>query len=234
VRGLKTKLSDLRSAVLSTSEPFDILIFTETWLSDDVLDSELGLANYNLFRCDRNPSTSVHSRGGGVVIAVKNGLFCRELRSSVEYVEQIFVDIHIDYKHLVIGAVYIPPSSDVNVYNAHCNAVESIFSMSPNVDILIVGDYNLPNIRWFNETDGSLQYISTDVCRNIRQAESLYTHFNEFNLYQHNIISNLHGNTLDLLFSSLRCIRVLPAHDPLLPCDPFHPPLQRSRYRLMV
>jgi len=218
----------LCSAVSSTSEPFDVIIFSETWLSDDVPDMELGLANYNLFRCDRNPGTSVHVRGGGVLIAVKSGLFCRELRSSVECVEQVFVDIHIRHKHLVIGAVYIPPSSDINIYNAHCNAVESIFLMSPNSDILIIGDYNLPNMRWFNETDGSLQYVSTGVCRNILQAESVYTCFNELNLYQHNKISNLHGNTLDLLFSTLGCIRVLPAHDPLLPCDPFHPPLSFS------
>jgi len=228
VRGLRTKLCELRSAVFSTSESYDIIILVETWLSGDVPDAELGLANYNIFRLDRKSSTSVHIRGGGVMIAVKNSLFCRELRIFVDCVEQIFINIHIGHKHVIVGAVYIPPSSDADVYAAHCNYFENIFSMSPNTDILIIGDYNLPNVRWFNDTNGSLQYTLGSVCsNNIRQADTLYAYFNEFNFYQHNNISNMHGNTLDL-FSNLRCIRVLPAHDPLLPCDIFHPPLTFS------
>jgi len=52
-----------------------------------------------------------------------------------------------------------------------------------------------------------------------------FTYFNEFNFYQHNNISNMHGNTLDLLFSTLRCIHMFSTHNPLLPYDLFHPPL---------
>jgi len=149
-----------------------------------VPDSELGLANYNIFRLDRNPSTSVHIRGGGVMIAVKNNLFCRELKTSVDCVEQTFISINIGHKHIIVGAVYIPPLSDVDVYTAHCNSIENILSVSPNADILIIGDYNLPNIHWFNDTNGSLQYTSGSVCSNVRQADTLYAYFNEFNFYQ--------------------------------------------------
>jgi len=79
----------------STFEPY-IIIFVETWLSNDV--PELGFLNYNLFRLNRNPDTNVHFRGGGVLIAIKNSLLNRELRSSVYCVEQICIDIHIDHK----------------------------------------------------------------------------------------------------------------------------------------
>jgi len=160
-----------------------------------------------------------------VLITVKSSLFCREIKTYVDCVEQIFVDIHFDHKHLIIGAVYIPPSSDIVVYNAHCKAIENIISILPNADTLIIGDYNLPNTRWFNESNGSLQYTSNGICTMSRQADIIYSYFNEFDFYQHNTISNAYGNTLDLLFSNLRCIHVYAALDPLLPKDVFHPPL---------
>jgi len=55
--------------------------------------------------------------------------------------------------------------------------------MSPNADMLIICDYNLPNIRWFNESNGSLQYTLRGVSNRIQQADTLCTYFNEFNFY---------------------------------------------------
>jgi len=52
-----------------------------------VPDAKLGFVNYNLFRLDRNFDTNMHFRGGGVLIAVKNSLLSRELKSSVYCVE---------------------------------------------------------------------------------------------------------------------------------------------------
>jgi len=211
--------------VLTASKPYDVIILVETWLSGDISNAELGLAYYSLFRLDRNLNTSVHTRGGGVLIAVKSDFFCREIETSVDCVEQIFVDIHFEHKHLIIGAVYIPPSSDIAVYDAHCKAIENIISILPNADTLIIGDYNLPNTRWFNESNGSLQYTSTGICTKSRQADIIYSYFNEFNFYQHNTILNARGNTLDLLFSNLRFIHVHAALESLLSNDVFHPPL---------
>jgi len=85
-----------------------------------VPDAELGFVNYNLFRLDRNPDMKMHFRGGDVLIAVKNSLLSRELRLFVYYVEQIFIDIHIGHKHLIIGTVYIPSTSDISIYDTHC------------------------------------------------------------------------------------------------------------------
>ena len=48
---------------------YDIIVLTETWLVDEMRDSELNLTNYNIFRSDRCPL--VASRGGGVLIAIK-------------------------------------------------------------------------------------------------------------------------------------------------------------------
>lgn len=70
VRSLNNKLWYLTCNVSCNN--FDHLILTETWLNADVLDSELGLFNYNAFRCDGNGLTNSCSRGGGVLICVRN------------------------------------------------------------------------------------------------------------------------------------------------------------------
>jgi hypothetical protein len=48
VRGLRTKLNILRCNIPVFR--YDYYMFTETWLSTDILDSELDLGNYNIYR----------------------------------------------------------------------------------------------------------------------------------------------------------------------------------------
>lgn len=52
VRGLLKKIPFLRNALLNVN--YNIICLTETWLNDNVFDSELGFTNYNLYRNDRN------------------------------------------------------------------------------------------------------------------------------------------------------------------------------------
>lgn len=156
MRGLRTKLFDLRCALLSVSAVYDVVILVETWLIDSISDSELGFDDFNVFRADRCDANSNCLKGGGVLIAVRNCLLCRAVRTTVSNVEQLFVDIRLDHNHLVVGAVYIPPSSNCHVYEAHCLTVEEVMIESLNANFLIVGDYNLPHTRWMN-SDGLLQ-----------------------------------------------------------------------------
>lgn len=53
---------------ISTFSP-EILVFTETWLSPDIINSELFLNNYRVYRTDR-----VNRRGGGVLLAMKKSI----------------------------------------------------------------------------------------------------------------------------------------------------------------
>jgi len=122
---------------------YDIIIITETWLSDNVNNAELGLCpHYTIFRCD------VTTRGGGVLIAVKNQFSCRRLPILENSVEQLFIQISEKSLFLVIGADYIPPASDVNVYDIHFNAIDVLLNNNCHSKFLIFGDYNLPNINW--------------------------------------------------------------------------------------
>lgn len=113
---MRTKLNDLRCALSVKAIEFDIIILVETWLNDSISDLVLGFNNYNIFRLDRNSVNSNFSRGDGVLIAIRNCLCSRALNISVSSVEQLFVDIQLDGKHLIIGTVYIPPASGVYIY----------------------------------------------------------------------------------------------------------------------
>ena len=67
IRSLVNKLSRFQSFVYTFN--FCIICITETWLSDYICDGEILPAGYILYRKDRP------SRGGGVLIAVKESLF---------------------------------------------------------------------------------------------------------------------------------------------------------------
>lgn len=75
-RSIISKQDDLLCSIDTCSA--DVVVGTETWLSQDVSDCELCISNsFRVYRKDRSAS-----RGGGVIIAVKN-----ELISSL-------IDIH--------------------------------------------------------------------------------------------------------------------------------------------
>jgi len=73
LQGLGKKLGLLRGN-LPIFSSYEIIILTETWLLLDILDSELGLASFQVLRLDRSIRTSQYSRGGGVPIAIKSHL----------------------------------------------------------------------------------------------------------------------------------------------------------------
>lgn len=224
MRGLRTKLSDLRCTLSCLAEDYDVIVLVETWLNSSIRDAELGFNDFNVFRMDRNSDNSDCLRGGGVLIAVRNCFLSRILKTTVTDVEQLFVDIRRDRERLIIGAAYLPPASDLSVYERHCHAMEEVLCLSPNADIIIAGDYNLPRTFWHNR-DGCLSYDAGGYCHMSEQALTLLHCFNEFNFFQYNNVVNNDLNTLDLVFSTMRDVKVLPAYESVCACDDYHPAL---------
>lgn len=144
--------------MLSSSISYDAIIFNETWLRSSVSDGELGFDEYNIFRCYRSEETGVCQRGGDVSITVKNCYDCRFIDTALSSVEQVFVEICFDSKSLVTGTVYISPASDVNIYETHCEAAYNVINCFPDSDVVIIGDYNLPHTRWYNDEEEILQF----------------------------------------------------------------------------
>ena len=95
---------------------YDIFILTETWLKESIRDSEFLLNGYNLFRCDRSPLTSTSKKGGGVLIVTRSIFNTREITNPDNSLEQTYVLLQFKKLDLIIGSIYIPPSSDEDIY----------------------------------------------------------------------------------------------------------------------
>lgn len=68
VNGLLTKMNQLYAEVLAAD--FDIYMFTETRLNNNIISSNLFPPNFVTYRCDRSINTSDKDGGGGVLISV--------------------------------------------------------------------------------------------------------------------------------------------------------------------
>ena len=86
------------------AQPYDVLVFSETWLSPVVDSDSLLIPNFSPppFRCDR-----IDRIGGGVAVYFKDTLAC-SLRHdlSIPNLESIWVQVKHDTKALLIGGFY--------------------------------------------------------------------------------------------------------------------------------
>lgn len=213
----------LSQSVKTSSIKYDIIILTETWLHEGILDSELDLDDFTIYRRDRTSA----SRGGGVLIAVNNTFFSQECLIHETLVEQVFVSIKCGSKKYLIGSVYIPPKSATHIYLDHTHTIENLMLHHQDHVPAIFGDFNLPHIYWSNDDLGPIfetdHRTTTFICDASRILTDSYT---SLGLLQYNNICNPTGYFLDLCFTSELIFKNLSQSlDSLLPCDIYHPAL---------
>lgn len=63
IRGLASKIDELRIIVSELHSGLQLLTFSETWAHKDITDSELGIPGYQLFRRDRD------NKGGDLAVS---------------------------------------------------------------------------------------------------------------------------------------------------------------------
>lgn len=135
IRSLEPKMVLLKPWV-ALYKP-NIITISETWLSSDIPDSRVNIANYVLYRSDRCSRS-----GGGVAIYVSNDLVSELITPTVSplHFEGIFVKIHFhENKYLTIGSIYRPPSSPVESFNCMISTINSIPFRN---ELLLLGDFN--------------------------------------------------------------------------------------------
>ena len=117
-------------------------MITETWLSPNILNSEIFPRGYTIFQKDRIDGF------GGVLIASRNGIICSDVNidSSTEiiackvtYIRKLSVCDNL-------FTVYRSPERNFVTMENFCQALESLCSRHPNLPIWIGGDLNLPNV----------------------------------------------------------------------------------------
>lgn len=185
---------------------------------------------YNVFRKDRCSSTTGLSKGGGVLVAVRASFPSTQIELSSDVnseqrnydIDQIIIKILVDKsQEIFISASYIPPLSPVEVYKAHINNCCTILSnRSDSQNVIIVGDFNLPNVKWSYDSDIN-QLIPYQVSSE-SECEVLDT-CAEFNLNQINDVYNENNRLLDLIFVDNHLQSdVVPLSSPPLPNSIHH------------
>ena len=133
---------------VSEIEDFDLLIITETWLTEDFADGMISFSRYNLaVRSDRFKTSSCNKPpGGGVAILIKKGIKYHSPKSVNinNYAEVAAIKI----KELRIVGVYRKPGDNASFDTRLKDYIVSNFNED---NILIGGDLNLPGVCWDTE-----------------------------------------------------------------------------------
>lgn len=156
-RSIKNKKDDL--AFLLATTDADIVCGTESWLDPSMTNSEIFPPNYEVYRKDRN------SRGGGVFLLVSKNLQSTALEFQDCVCESVWCKIKQQgYKFLTVGVFHRPPSN--NSLNPLLCLSNVLSAITPD-DVILSGDFNLPNIDW------------VDNLPLLRNSSSLYKTFKE-------------------------------------------------------
>ena len=186
------------------SESPDVIVLTETNLTQDFDDAELGLPNYIIYRQDRNSLTIHRSCGGGVLIAVDKRITSGSITISCNSVEQKFIRLHNNSFKCLIDVVYLPPGSPAEAYHQHTTTVEEVAALYPDYGSITLGDFNLPDTTWCSQPSGLtasyLGYVSPNHKECVSHICNTFSYLNQRQLYP---VHPNKGYSLDLLFASM-------------------------------
>lgn len=134
----------------------DVVAVTETWLSEIIPTSAVGLDGYTFCRNDRN------GRGVGVGIYI-NACFKHDILLLDNHqlpsgtLEHIWVKINVSGKNFVFGVLYRPPHANIHACVSYLDEILSY--LVTNFDnIVILGDVN---VNLLNEHNSISNIFST-------------------------------------------------------------------------
>ncbi|CAH8529110.1 unnamed protein product [Schistosoma bovis] len=148
-------MAELKSVV--DKEKPDVIAVSETWLTSEVLDSEIQLTGFITSRADR-----LNRRGGGVIVYTKSTLTIR-LAETVAHVsgtcELVRCKLKCRRQDIEVVVVYRSPE---------CVADDFLLSKPKswcnNGKSLVVGDFNAPYINWVNlEVESSISSFDSKL-----------------------------------------------------------------------
>ena len=173
----------------SLAADLDLIAVTETWLKPHILDCEIlpGL-DFSIHRRDRKDKT-----GGGVMLAVKNSIQTLRRKDLEGDAEIVLCELRPEARRKILAVVfYRPPNSDLD----HLKELKKSLRHASqfNFDqIMICGDFNLPDIDW-----------STGIASS---SESLNNYFTKFvkdsYLWQLVNFPTRNKNILDLVLTNI-------------------------------
>ena len=138
-RSIVNKIDELQ--LLLEAEHPDVIGISETWLKETILDNELNVNDYNIYRHDR-----VNKIGGGVLLLVQKSIktIIREDLTN-KFNEIVWCDLITRNRKLVIGVCYRSPSITIE----DDNSLYDLLNVVSKENIILMGDFNFGNsIDW--------------------------------------------------------------------------------------
>ena len=205
IRGLypksnQSKIPYLENLASISNAPF--ICITESHLNPNILDAEIQIKNYSLFRSDRTDRSH-----GGVCTYIRNDLaYSIILKDSNSYCDTLVIRIH--KLNLLLITFYRPPKCPTNLFLQSLQAIKQVLNNFEEHnktahDIIITTDSNFPDIKWINgaghlQQDRDHGHLSEDRV----QALALLDLADEFFLHQVVTSPTRRKNILDLIFTN--------------------------------
>jgi exonuclease III len=200
---------------------YDFICINETWFNDRIQDSEILNNNYDIYRNDRNNGKLYNKyKAGGVMIAVNNNKekdikkknIISKPRNEFNKGESVWIEVElVNKRKLFIGCVYLPPDNTNSTFSRNeqleqldesLHLVRSV--MKDNDELILCGDFNVPNITWPRSFDANEKQKITPTLRSLYTSDD--TDFLEITfkhgLSQHVCFKTRKENTLDLVFTT--------------------------------
>ena len=128
------KIDDLKANCLLYKP--DIVCIVETWLGNDVLDSEIYIPDYEFTRLDRD------RHGGGVIIYVAGHLPFKVISTGPHSLEFLAISVSLPFGQFVVSVLYRPPSSPVSFFDNLSLVLEDLYTPLYS-HFFIFGDFNV-------------------------------------------------------------------------------------------
>ena len=146
----------------SVTKP-DIIVITESWLSDNILDEQITLPGFGSpFRQDRQDGR----KGGGVCVYVKKNVPCIPVFNTIKFAnnqgkcERVL--LKFTGTNIILLAMYVPPNlckrDQEDIIVSISDTFECILASSDSAKLLLAGDLND-----LSTTELELQFALTQV-----------------------------------------------------------------------
>ena len=155
-----------------------IIFLTETWLTDNVLDSHLAFSGYTLHRADRSAprKSSTVIRGGGVAILTSDAVKTEHLniRATDPAIDSLWLMATYRGRSAVVGVLYRPPDSPLTrfISSLHDQLLEASATGRP---LFLFGDMNIDVSR--PDSSGVAAYSTMlselNLCQLVREPTHL-------------------------------------------------------------
>ena len=175
-------------------------MLTETHLKPEILDAEVKVEGWSLYRADRGPGKS----HGGVAIYLRNDLIGQLVVAHSSSMCETLV-VKVKALNLLLACLYRPPDSTFESFKEALSvsqkAIDEVTDNDTKVkDVLMFGDFNLPFISW---PSGKIYDKNVTKKAKEKQQAELLVNFVENNFMENYINTATRGqNILDLVFSN--------------------------------